>query len=70
MSEEIRLKVLLAQDMHAKDTAVGVQSKQTARALANNIDHSDSKLRRELLAALQKREGDNSADCCSQQAKC
>ena len=62
MSEEIKLKALLTEDMHAKDAAVGVQLKQTVRALTNNIDDLDSNSRRELLAALQKREGDDSAE--------
>jgi len=48
--------------MCATDTAVGVQLKQTVRALTNNIDDLDSNSRRELLAALQKKEGDDSTE--------
>ena len=56
MSEEIRLKELLTEDMYAKDTALGVQLKQTAKALANNIDDLDEESKAELL---QKLQGDN-----------
>jgi len=62
MSEEIKLKALLTEDMYAKDTAVGVQLKQTAKALSNNVDDLDSQSRRELLLALQKREDQESTD--------
>jgi len=53
MSEETRLKQLLTEDMCAKDTAAGVQLKQTARALVNNIDDSDEESKAELLHKLQ-----------------
>jgi len=53
MSEEIRLKQLLTEDMHAKDAAVGVQLRQTARALVNNIDDLDEESKAELLHKLQ-----------------
>jgi len=60
MSEEMRLKELLTDDMYAKDTALGTQLKQTAKAITNNIDDLDADSRRELLLALQEREGEDS----------
>lgn len=63
MSEEIRLKELLTEDMYAKDTALGVQLRQTARAITNNVDDLDDESRRDLLRALQDREaGEPSGD--------
>jgi len=53
MSEEIKLKDLLTEDMYAKDTALGVQLKQTAKALANNVDDLDDESKAELLQKLQ-----------------
>ena len=37
MSEEIKLKELLTEDMCTKDTALSVQLKQTAKAITNNV---------------------------------
>jgi len=49
MAEECRLKELLTQDMYTKDTAIGVQLKQTAKALANNVHDLDSESAAELM---------------------
>jgi len=61
LSEEVRLKDLLTVDMYAKDTALGVQLKQTAKAIANNIDDLDEESKAELLRVLQDKQGDESA---------
>jgi len=53
VTEEIQLKQLLTQDMYAKDTAIGVQLKQTAKAIVNNIDDLDDESKAELLHKLQ-----------------
>ena len=60
MSEEVKLKELLTDDMYAKDTAIGVQLKQTAKAITNNIDDLDEETRLELLRVLQGRQDDES----------
>jgi len=60
MSEEIRLKQLLTEDMYAKDTAIGVQLRQTAKAISNNIDDLDEESRVELLRVLQSKQEDES----------
>jgi len=56
MSEEIELKELLTVDMYAKDTALGVQLKQTAKAITNNIDDLDDESAAELLQVLQNKQ--------------
>jgi len=56
MSEEMKLKGLLTDDMYAKDTAIGVQLRQTAKAITNNIEDLDRDSRQELLQALQVKE--------------
>jgi len=61
MSEEARLKDLLTADMHAKDAALGVQLKQTAKAIANNVDDLDEESKAELLRVLQDKQGGESA---------
>jgi len=60
MSEEIRLKELLTEDMYAKDTAIGVQLRQTAKAISNNIDDLDKESRDELMRVLQSKQEDES----------
>jgi len=60
VTEEIQLKQLLTQDMYAKDTAIGVQLKQTAKAIVNNIDDLDDEPKAELLHKLQ---GDQREQC-------
>jgi len=57
-AEEIKLKELLTQDMYAKDTAIGVQLKQTAKAIVNNIDDLDDESKAELLQKLQSAQGE------------
>ena len=59
-SEEIKLKELLTEDMYAKDTALGVQLKQTVNAITNNINDLDNGTHPELLCALQLRKEDES----------
>ena len=61
ISEEMRLKELLTEDMYAKDTAIGVQLKQTAKAIANNIHDLDKQSRSDLLKVLQDREAEDPA---------
>ena len=60
MSGEIKLKQQLTDDMCAKDTALGVQLKQTAKAIANNIDDLDDESKAELLQKLQGVQGERS----------
>jgi len=62
MSEEIKLKALLTEDMHAKDTAIGVQLRQTAKTIANNIEDLDKETRLELLQALQDKEKEDTGE--------
>jgi len=59
MAEEMKLKELLTEDMYAKDTAIGVQLKQTAKATTNNVDDLDDESRKELFQALKDKEGEN-----------
>ncbi len=61
-ADKIELKELLTGDMYAKDTALGVQLKQTARAITNNVDDLDGKSRRNLLRVLQAREDGESTE--------
>jgi len=56
MAEEIELKELLTVDMHAKDTALGVQLKQTVKATTNNIHDLDDESAAELLQVLQDKQ--------------
>jgi len=44
--------------MYAKDTAIGVQLKQTAKAIVNNIDDLDDESKAELLQKLQSAQGE------------
>ena len=61
-ADEIELKELLTGAMYAKDTALGVQLKQTARAITNNVDDLDDESRRNLLRVLQAREDEESTE--------
>ena len=61
MAEEIELKELLTVDMHAKDIALGMQLKQTVKAITNNIHDSDDQSAVELLHVLQDRQHGGSA---------
>jgi len=56
MAEEMELKELLTVDMHAKYTALGVQLKQTAKAITNNIHDLDDESAAKLLQVLQDRQ--------------
>jgi len=53
-SEEIKLKELLTEDMYAKDTALGIQSKQTAKVITNNINDLDKDVCLELNGLFKK----------------
>jgi len=56
IAEEIELKELLTVDMCAKDTSLGVQLKQTAKAITNNVHDLDDKTAAELLQVPQDRQ--------------
>jgi len=46
--------------MHAKDTALGAQLKQTTKTITNDIDDFDDELTAEMLQVLPQRQGDKS----------